>query len=159
MSGSVSGSKVSWEALEASGGSNSQVSTFNFNNTNSIRVVTIEGNPWFVAKEVCEVLGFPLVSSGGYPVSPAGYLKYLDQSEKEVVSRHKLPKESFLRELFVESGRSGTPRTIIISESGLYKLVMRSFKPEAKAFQDWVTKVVLPSIPESSGARARTACT
>lgn len=34
----------------------------------------------------------------------------------------------------------------IVSESGLYKLIMRSDKPEARAFQDWVTRVVLPSI-------------
>lgn len=45
------------------------------------------------------------------------------------------------------SGQEGERHTpIIISESGLYKLVMRSDKPEAKAFQDWVTKVVLPAI-------------
>jgi len=35
---------------------------------------------------------------------------------------------------------------VLVSESGLYKLVMRSDKPQAKAFQDWVTKVVLPAI-------------
>lgn len=37
-------------------------------------------------------------------------------------------------------------RAVVISESGLYKLVMRSDKPQAKAFQDWVTREVLPSI-------------
>lgn len=38
-----------------------------------------------------------------------------------------------------------------ISESGLYKLILRSDKPEAKAFQDWVTKVVLPAIRKDGG--------
>ena len=41
----------------------------------------------------------------------------------------------------------GQPRkTMIVSESGLYKLILRSDKPEAKAFQDWVTRDVLPAI-------------
>ena len=35
---------------------------------------------------------------------------------------------------------------VLVSESGLYKLIMRSYKPEAKAFQNWVTQVVLPAI-------------
>lgn len=40
---------------------------------------------------------------------------------------------------------------IIVSESGLYKLIMRSDKPEAKAFQDWVTRDVLPAIRKDGG--------
>lgn len=44
--------------------------------------------------------------------------------------------------LFAERGN---PRITLISESGLYKLIMRSDKPEAKEFQDWVTKTVLPA--------------
>lgn len=43
-------------------------------------------------------------------------------------------------------GNRGNPRSNIISESGLYKLVLRSDKPEARAFQDWVTRHVLPAI-------------
>lgn len=39
----------------------------------------------------------------------------------------------------------------IISESGLYKLIMRSDKPEARAFQDWVTRIVLPAIRKDGG--------
>ncbi len=44
-----------------------------------------------------------------------------------------------------------TTRMVIISESGLYKLIMRSDKPEARAFQNWVTQVVLPSIRKDGG--------
>ncbi|WP_083781585.1 BRO-N domain-containing protein [Roseovarius sp. 217] len=47
-------------------------------------------------------------------------------------------------------GRGGKPM-VIVTESGLYKLVMRSDKPEAKAFQDWVTGTVLPSIRKDGG--------
>ena len=43
------------------------------------------------------------------------------------------------------------PSLGLISESGLYKLVMRSDKPEARQFQDWVTRVVLPAIRKDGG--------
>lgn len=43
-------------------------------------------------------------------------------------------------------GKRGNPNTIVITESGLYKLIMRSDKPEARKFQDWVTQEVLPAI-------------
>jgi prophage antirepressor-like protein len=45
----------------------------------------------------------------------------------------------------------GNPNVTIIAESGLYKLVMRSDKSNAKPFQDWVTKVVLPAIRKDGG--------
>lgn len=100
------------------------LSTFVFNNVNSVRVIDIDGAPWFVALDVAYVLGWTRDN-----------LKYhtkrnLHADEKRVV---RLPGSEF---------RSQN----IISESGLYKLIMRSDKPEAKAFQDWVTKVVLPAI-------------
>lgn len=87
-------------------------------------MVTIDNNLWFVAADITEALGYTYDN-----------LKYhakntLGSDEKKVV---KLP--GF-------RGNGGT----VISESGLYKLVMRSDKPEAKGFQDWVTKVVLPAI-------------
>jgi len=88
----------------------------------SIRVVTIEGNPWFVAKDVCDTLGYSASARGSI-------LLKLDQSETSL--------ERIQRDLRSVS---------VVSESGLYKLLMRSDKPEAKPFQDWVTKVVLPAI-------------
>lgn len=84
------------------------LSNFNFN-TNTIRVVTIDGNPWFVAADVCRVLSLDL--AGGVH----RHLGKLDASET-----HKLP-------LGLRGGQTNT-----ISESGLYKLVMRSDKPQAK---------------------------
>jgi prophage antirepressor-like protein len=45
----------------------------------------------------------------------------------------------------------GSRRLVVISESGLYKLVMRSNKPEARKFQDWVTRDVLPAIRKDGG--------
>lgn len=88
----------------------------------------LEGNPWFVAKEVCAVL--ELAPHNG---SCSHHLVKLDQTEKTLISTSDMEVK-------------GRGRTSLISESGLYKLFMRSDKPQAKAFQDWVTKEVLPSI-------------
>ena len=90
-----------------------------------------EGEPWFIAKEVCEALDMCLRAG------TTQWTKGLDNEEKLKVSRSQLP------EIFSGS-RAGS--YVLISESGLYKLIMRSNKPEAAQFQDWVTKVVLPSI-------------
>lgn len=100
------------------------LSTFNFN-TSAIRVVTIDGNPWFVASDVCRVLGFK---------NPTVSLKALDADERAKTDLGPI-----------------APTANIISESGLYKLVMRSDKPQAKPFQDWVAKIVLPAIRKDGG--------
>ena len=87
-----------------------------------VRTVVIDGMPWFVAKDVCEVLELSDVNKT---------VSKLDEDEK------------LIRKLFV----SGQNRDmIIVNESGLYTLIMRSNKPEAKRFRKWVTSEVLPSI-------------
>ncbi|WP_142850906.1 BRO family protein [Telmatospirillum sp. J64-1] len=113
------------------------LSTFTFN-TSSIRVVTIDGEPWFVAKDVCIVLGLK-----GYP---SFHTAKLDRSEVQNIPVSKA-KNLRLADLFGPK----VPVVALISESGLYKLVMRSDKPQAKPFQDWVTKVVLPAIRKDGG--------
>lgn len=103
----------------------SNLTTFNFN-SNELRVVELNSEPWFVAKDVCEVLGL---------ANPSSALKLLDKAER---ARFNL-------------GLRGLSNANIISESGLYKLIMRSDKPQARPFQDWVTKVVLPTIRKDGG--------
>jgi prophage antirepressor-like protein len=97
----------------------SKLTTFAYLN-NSVRVVEIDGQPWFVAADVCAVLGLSntTVAIGGLA------------SDEKTKFNLGLP------------GR----HPAIISESGLYKLVMRSDKPAARKFQDWVTRDVLPAI-------------
>lgn len=102
-----------------------KTSTFNFMG-NELRVVQFEGNPWFVAKDVLDIL--ELVRGGTTLAS-------LDSGD--VTTIHKG---------VVGSHHKGNPMIRIISESGLYRLVMRCDKWEARAFQDWVTKIVLPAI-------------
>lgn len=106
----------------------SAVQLFNFK-SQQIRVVEIDGAPWLVAKDIPEVLGYTY-DNLWYHIK-----NNLGATEKTVV---KLP--GF-------RGNGG----VVVSESGLYKLVMRSDKPEAKAFQDWVTKAVLPAIRKDGG--------
>lgn len=94
---------------------------FNFQRT-PIRVVMQEGEPWWVANDVCRVLGI---------ANPKTSLALLDEDEKGVHSMDSL---------------GGIQRMTTISESGLYTLVLRSRKPEAKAFKRWITHEVLPAI-------------
>jgi len=103
---------------------------FNTNGVNNtIRVIEIEGEPWFVASDALNAMGY---SRGGHKM----IRNKLDDIHKGIKRIDTL----------------GGPQDIsIISESGLYKLVMRSDKPEARAFQDWVTGVVLPAIRKDGG--------
>ncbi len=89
----------------------------------SVRVVEQDGEPWFVAKDVCNILG---IDSSN--VSRSGFL---DEDEKG---------------LYIIQTLGGEQNILFVSESGLYSLVFRSRKPEAKAFSKWVRSEVLPSI-------------
>ena len=95
-----------------------------------VRVVEIEGNPWFVAVDVCRALDIHVRQNG--EVNASNALRPLSADEVTTSPM---------------GGRGCPPK--LISESGLYKLIMRSDKPEAKAFQDWVTREVLPTIKKT----------
>ncbi len=97
-----------------------QVFTYN---GNEVRTVQKDGEPWWVLKDVCEVLGI------GQAIRVAERLE-----EDEVSQTH----------LTDALGRRQA--TYIINESGLYNVILRSDKPEAKPFRKWVTSEVLPSI-------------
>lgn len=93
-------------------------------NSNLVRVFKDEaGNPWWVANDVCRILGLENVSKA---------LTRLDQDEKRDVTGSKV-------------GRN-VSKLRTINEPGLYSLIFKSRKPEAKAFKRWVTHEVLPSI-------------
>jgi prophage antirepressor-like protein len=101
-----------------------------FNGTDRVRIVTIDGQPWFVAADVCRALGLNM-AAGASP-----HVKKLAADEKRLVLSADVP----------NSGLGRAPSISAISESGLYKLILRSDRPEAKQFQDWVTRDVLPAI-------------
>ncbi|MCX5518074.1 BRO family protein [Kaistia defluvii] len=115
-----------------------KVTLFDFKG-HPFQVVTFDGEPWFVAKQVRELLD---IQQGG------ANLSYLDASEKMTLNRG----QTSVQTLFKPSeGRGGARRLNLIAESGLYKTVLRSDKPKAKEFQNWVTKEVLPSIRKDGG--------
>ncbi|TXH94744.1 MAG: BRO family protein [Pseudomonas sp.] len=106
-----------------------------------MRVVSTDDQPWFVASEVCRALDVYLRTDG--TVSTYTALRKLDKEECRTLP-YSEAKLVCLQEL-----ASRAYGLSLVSESGLYKLAMRSDKPQAKAFQDWVTKEVLPSIQKT----------
>ena len=99
----------------------SQAFVFNASNQ-QVRTVTIDSEPYFVAKDVCVILG---ISNHNDAVGR------LDDDEKRGS---------------VMPTPSGTQQMVVVNESGLYHLIFQSRKPEAKAFRKWVTAEVLPTL-------------
>lgn len=101
-----------------------------------VRTVSIDGQLWFLATDVCDMLGFTTTAGAAHSI------RHLDPDQKRRVSKSD-----------VNVGDVSFPNrgTIVINESGLYWLILRSDKPEARQFQDWVTRVVLPSIRQHGG--------
>ena len=98
-----------------------ELQVFNYNSS-EVRTVQRDGEPWFVLKDVCQVLDLG---------SPHKVAERLDPDEK---GRNLIPTPG------------GNQETTIINESGLYNVILRSDKPEAKPFRKWVTSEVLPTI-------------
>lgn len=99
-------------------------------------MVTLDGAPWFVAKDVCDHLGLRRDSSNGY----SHHLRKLDAAEVLPVSA-----------TGIKMPGTGMNNARLISESGLYGLVSASRKPEAEEFKRWVRQTVLPSIRKDGG--------
>lgn len=114
---------------------------FTFNNDNTIRVVDIDGDPWFLAQDVCRAIGVAVDKRSGNVVFAPSRFTTLDSDE---VRLHPM-------QVNLADGRVQMRQMYHLSESGLYKLILRSDKPEAKDFQNWVTKVVLPAIRKDGG--------
>lgn len=129
------GSKPHTEVIMTSiAQSASSPAVFDFQ-SHQVRIVTRNGEPWFVASDVCNALGYSNTSKA------VGDHLDADERASEMVPTPNAP--------------LGVP-TNIISESGLYALVLRSRKPEARKFAKWVTSEVLPAI-RKTGAYSATA--
>lgn len=108
---------------------NNEIQKFDFKGAPLRTLTDKAGEPWFVAKDVCDILELSNVTEA---------LRSLDDNEK---SNFRIS----------EVAQNGGRAPLIISEPGLYKLIMRSRKPEAKEFQRWVTHEVLPQIRKTGG--------
>ena len=105
---------------------------FSKENLGSVRVVldarSEEPKYWFVAKDVCSCLGQNNVSQA--------CVDLLDDEKSAII----------LNDTRSKAGSTQSRKVLIVSESGMYMLIMRSRKPEAIAFQRWITREVLPAI-------------
>jgi hypothetical protein len=100
-------------------GGNRAVERFSFEGA-EVRTVIRDGEPWWVAADVAAALGLSNLHSS---------LAHLDDDERTLHG--------------VESGQRSMS---VVNESGLYSMILRSRKPEAKAFKRWITREVLPAI-------------
>lgn len=97
------------------------IAVFNFEE-NQVRAKTEEGETWFVLKDLCTILGVG---------NPSDVAARLDDDEKGIDKIETL---------------GGEQEMVVVNEAGLYNVILRSNKPEAKKFRRWVTHEVLPSI-------------
>lgn len=104
------------------------IETFRSKQFGDVRIALINGEPWFVAVDVCKALDI---------VNARDAVKRLDDDEKNTV--------------VLTDGIPGNPNKTIVNEYGLYALVLSSRKPEAKAFKRWITHEVLPIIRKTGG--------
>jgi len=95
-------------------------------NQRTVRTVLIDGAPWFVAKDVCDILEIK---------NPSDTLKDFPESERNTLDSTE----------GIISG-PGNPNVNIVNEPGLYRLIFQSRKPEAEQFKMWVFNSVLPQI-------------
>ena len=106
---------------------NSAIQVFNYDGSRQVRTIDRDGEVWFVAKDICDILELEDVSSA---------LRGLDTDEKMTLQNQR----SHSRQ------RGGAQMLNIVNEPGLYKLIFKSRKTEAKNFTRWVTHEVLPEI-------------
>ena len=95
-----------------------------------VRTLEIDGEPWFVGRDVAMALG--------YAVPQKAVRERVDEEDKNTVT--------------IRDGIQGNPNQTIINESGLYALIMSSKMEKAKDFKRWVTSEVLPSIRKTEVA-------
>lgn len=109
------------------------ITTFQFpltiGRTLNVRIADQNGDPWFIAKDVCDVLG----------IRTDTVRVILDDDEIETINPNSIGVASGGRDM------------LIINESGLYSLILKSRKEEAKRFKKWVTSEVLPSLRKHGG--------
>ena len=105
-----------------------QIQTFTNEQFGQIRTVLINGEPWFVGKDVAASLGY--------------------SRPDHAINSHTDPEDKLMYQI----GTSGQARQmLVINESGLYSLILSSKQPSAKIFKRWITSEVIPSIRKTGG--------
>lgn len=109
-----------------------ELQVFNNSEFGDIRTIDIDGEPWFVGKDIASALG--------YKDTADGLKVHVDDEDKRLVKVGEIPT--------LETSNFGA---YIINESGLYSLILGSRLPSAKKFKRWVTSEVLPAIRKTGG--------
>lgn len=99
---------------------------FNFHGQ-EVRTLTIDDEPWFVGKDVADILGY---QNGSRDIN-----RHVDDEDRQNY----------------QNGTFGNRGVTVINESGLYSLILSSKLPQAKEFKRWVTSEVLPAIRKQGG--------
>jgi len=107
-----------------------QLQTFQ-NTCFKVQCLTVEGNPWFKGKDVAAILG--------YKNTMQAIIVNVDEDDRDKI-------EELTKHLPDRCLPGNSKNTVFINESGLYSLILRSEKPEARTFKKWVTSEVLPQI-------------
>lgn len=107
-----------------------ELKIFNSPEFGQVRTITLDGEPWFVGKDVADALG--------YSNSRDALARHVDDEDKTSV-------------VIPDTGSNYKSKTTLINESGLYSLVLSSKLPTAKQFKHWVTSEVLPAIRKHGG--------
>lgn len=102
-----------------------ELKIFNSLEFGQVRTITLDGEPWFVGKDVADALG--------YSNSRDALARHVDDEDKTSV-------------VIPDTGSNYKSKAIIINESGLYSLILSSKLPAAKKFKHWVTSEVLPAL-------------
>lgn len=106
-----------------------KVKTFNSKEFGDVRTVTINGEPWFVGKDVAEALGY--------------------SNTRDALTTHVADEDK--NTVVISDGKRGNPNQTVINESGLYALIFGSKLDSAQRFKHWVTSEVLPAIRRTGG--------
>ena len=109
-------------------GTENTPTVFTFGTANLVAVTDETGQSWFRANEICEILGYA--------------------NPRQAVKKNCKPKGVSTRDTLTEGGLQSAT---YISEGNLYRLIIKSKKPDAEAFEDWVMEEVLPSIRKTGG--------
>lgn len=105
-----------------------ELKIFNSSEFGQVRTITIDGEPWFIGKDVATILGYERTADA--------IRAHVDEDDKGV------------GEIQTPGGKQ---KIVIINESGLYSLVLSSKLPTAKKFKHWITSEVLPAIRKTGG--------
>jgi prophage antirepressor-like protein len=113
---------------------NKSIAIYEYINDGILRVYGTPSSPWFSGKDIATILG--------YVNTRDAIIKHVDEEDRVLLENTTVANCD---------GSNSKPHSVLINESGLYSLILRSKKKEAKDFKRWVTSEVLPSIRKTGG--------